>query len=198
MLKRGFDILFSFLGILVLFPGFLIIGVLIALDSKGGIIYRQQRVGLGGKLFGLLKFRTMSLGADKQGLLTIGTGDDRITSIGRLLRKYKLDELPQLINILKGDMSFVGPRPEVPKYVICYTLEQRKVLSVKPGLTDPASLAYLNESDLLARAQNPEQYYILNIMPAKLDLNLNYIGEQNMAKDISIILRTICRIMKIK
>ena len=198
MLKRIFDITFSFLGLLVLSPFFLVIGALIALDSGGGIFYKQQRVGMDGKLFGLLKFRTMHKEADKQGLLTIGSGDQRITNTGLCLRKYKLDELPQLINILKGDMSFVGPRPEVPKYVLHYTLDQRKVLTVKPGLTDPASLAYLNESDLLARAQYPEQFYILHIMPAKLDLNLNYIGQQNMAKDIGIILRTIGRVIKRK
>jgi lipopolysaccharide/colanic/teichoic acid biosynthesis glycosyltransferase len=196
MLKRSFDILFSFLGLIVLSPVLLVIGMLIALDSKGGIFYKQQRVGLNGKLFGLLKFRTMRSGADKQGLLTIGSNDNRITTSGLWLRKYKLDELPQLINILKGDMSFVGPRPEVPKYVLHYTLDQRRVLTVKPGLTDPASLAYLNENDLLAKATNPEQYYILHIMPAKLELNLNYIGQQNIAKDISIILRTIGRIIR--
>ncbi len=196
MIKRSFDILFSSLGILLLLPVFLVIGALISFDSKGGVIYKQQRVGLEGKLFGLFKFRTMRSGSDKQGLLTIGSADDRITPIGLWLRKYKLDEFLQLINIFKGDMSFVGPRPEVPKYVLHYTLDQRKVLTVKPGLTDPASLAYLNESDLLAQAKDPEQYYILYIMPAKLDLNLSYIEQQNLVKDISIILRTIGRIMQ--
>ncbi|MEI6748098.1 MAG: sugar transferase [Bacteroidales bacterium] len=195
-MKRSFDILFSSLGILLLLPVFLVIGALISFDSKGGVIYKQQRVGLEGKLFGLFKFRTMRSGSDKQGLLTIGSADDRITPIGLWLRKYKLDEFLQLINIFKGDMSFVGPRPEVPKYVLHYTLDQRKVLTVKPGLTDPASLAYLNESDLLAQAKDPEQYYILYIMPAKLDLNLSYIEQQNLVKDISIILRTIGRIMQ--
>ena len=196
MMKRNFDIVFSFLGLLILLPVFLVIGILIAFDSRGGIFYKQQRVGLNGKLFGLLKFRTMRTGSDKQGLLTIGSDDRRITATGQWLRKYKLDELPQLINILKGDMSFVGPRPEVIKYVLHYTLLQRKVLSVKPGLTDPASLAYLNENDLLSRAENPEQYYILHIMPAKLELNLEYLGRQNMAGDIRIILSTISRILK--
>jgi lipopolysaccharide/colanic/teichoic acid biosynthesis glycosyltransferase len=196
MLKRGFDIIFSFLGILMLSPVFLVIAIIITLDSRGGIFYKQPRVGLQGKLFGLLKFRTMRSGSDKQGLLTIGSSDDRITTAGGLLRKYKLDELPQLLNIFKGDMSFVGPRPEVPKYVIHYSLEQRKVLTVKPGLTDPASLAYLNESDLLAKAPNPEQYYMLHIMPAKLELNLKYIRQQNMYEDIIIILRTIGRVFR--
>jgi lipopolysaccharide/colanic/teichoic acid biosynthesis glycosyltransferase len=196
MLKRNFDIVFSFLGLLILLPVFLVIAVWIAFDSRGGIFYKQQRVGLNGKLYGLLKFRTMRTGSDKQGLLTIGSDDSRITATGQWLRKYKLDELPQLINILKGDMSFVGPRPEVIKYVLHYSLQQRKVLSVKPGLTDPASLAYLNENDLLSRAENPEQYYILHIMPAKLDLNLEYLARQNMAGDIRIILRTISRILK--
>jgi lipopolysaccharide/colanic/teichoic acid biosynthesis glycosyltransferase len=195
MLKRCFDILIASLGLLLLSPVFLIISAFIAFDSKGGIFYKQQRAGLGGELFGLLKFRTMFAEAEKQGLLTIGSDDQRITSTGRWLRKYKLDELPQLINVLKGEMSFVGPRPEVPKYVILYSMEQRKVLSVKPGLTDPASLAYLNESDLLARAQNPEQYYIQYLMPAKLELNLRYIAKQNLAKDIGIILQTIGRIL---
>jgi lipopolysaccharide/colanic/teichoic acid biosynthesis glycosyltransferase len=196
MIKRAFDILFSFLGLVILLPVFLVISALIAMDPGGGIFYRQQRVGLEGKLFNLLKFRTMRNGSDKLGLLTIGSDDDRITAIGLRLRKYKLDELPQLINILKGDMSFVGPRPEVLKYVFHYTLDQRKVLSVKPGLTDPASIAYMNENDLLSRAENPEQYYILQIMPAKLELNLNYIGEQNLAKDIVIILKTIGRLFR--
>jgi lipopolysaccharide/colanic/teichoic acid biosynthesis glycosyltransferase len=197
MIKRAFDILFSFLGLVILLPVFLVISALIALDSGGGIFYRQQRVGLEGKLFNLLKFRTMRTGSDKMGLLTIGSDDNRITATGLRLRKYKLDELPQLINILKGDMSFVGPRPEVLKYVFHYTLDQRKVLSVKPGLTDPASLAYINENDLLSHAENPEQYYILQIMPAKLELNLNYIGKQNLIKDIVIILKTIGRIFKL-
>jgi lipopolysaccharide/colanic/teichoic acid biosynthesis glycosyltransferase len=196
MLKRGFDILFSFFGFLLLLPVLILISVMIILDSKGGIFYQQKRVGLDGKLFGLLKFRTMHTGADKQGLLTIGSADNRITSTGLWLRKYKLDELPQLINILKGDMSFVGPRPEVPKYVNHYTPDQRKVLAVKPGLTDPASLAYLNESDLLAQTKDPEQYYILFIMPAKIELNLNYISQHNLSKDISIILRTIGMIFR--
>jgi lipopolysaccharide/colanic/teichoic acid biosynthesis glycosyltransferase len=198
MVKRSFDILFSCIGLFLLCPVFLVISAFILFDSKGPVFYNQQRIGLGGNPFGMLKFRTMFRGADRKGLLTIGSADERITHSGRWLRKYKLDELPQLINILKGDMSFVGPRPEVPKYIIHYTLDQRKVLTVKPGLTDPASLEYLNESDLLARSTNPEQYYILHIMPAKLDLNLRYMEKQDFCSDVGVILKTIGRIFRSK
>lgn len=155
------------------------------------MFYKQQRVGLNGRDFTLYKFRSMATGSDKKGLLTVGGKDSRITKAGYFIRKYKLDELPQLFNVLKGDMSFVGPRPEVRKYVDMYSEEQRRVLSVRPGITDIASMKYRNENDLLAKAENPEQYYIDVIMPDKLALNLNYIDTRNFFRDIKLIFRTI-------
>ena len=195
MIKRLFDITFSFLALLILLPLFLLIGLLIVLDSKGGVFYKQMRVGKNNKDFGLYKFRTMRKDAHKSGLLTVGGRDARITDVGYYLRKYKLDELPQFINIFKGQMSFVGPRPEVRKYVDLYNEEQLKVLSVKPGLTDYASIEYMDENDLLAKSADPEQTYIKEIMPAKLDLNLRYINDQSFLTDMKIILRTLLKIV---
>lgn len=196
MLKRLFDFFFSFLGLLILFPFFLVIGFLIVIDSKGGIFYRQIRVGKNGKDFGLFKFRTMRPDSDKKGLLTVGGRDPRITSIGFYLRKYKLDELPQLINVLIGDMSLVGPRPEVRKYVDLYNSEQQKVLLVKPGITDFASIEYFNENELLGKSENPEETYINEVMPDKLKLNLKYINSYSLATDFKIILKTLGKIVK--
>jgi len=194
-MKRLFDIFFSFFAILLLLPVFLLIAVFIVLDSKGGVFYKQQRVGKANKDFGLLKFRTMKIDAHKQGLLTVGGRDSRITKVGYFLRKYKLDELPQFINILIGDMSFVGPRPEVRKYVEMYNKEQLQVLNVKPGLTDYASIEYMDENDLLAQSEQPETTYIKEIMPAKLKYNLLYIQDQSMLTDLKIILRTLYKIL---
>lgn len=160
------------------------------------LFYLQTRVGKKGKDFKLFKFRTMHLDADKKGLLTVGGRDPRVTSIGYYLRKYKLDELPQLFNVLFGTMSLVGPRPEVRKYVDLYTKEQQQVLSVKPGITDFASLEYINENDLLAKSNNPEKTYIEEIMPAKLALNMKYIQQQSILVDFKIILNTIFKIIK--
>jgi lipopolysaccharide/colanic/teichoic acid biosynthesis glycosyltransferase len=195
-LKRAFDIFFSFLGVILLLPFFLIIALLIILDSKGGIFYKQLRVGKHNSDFYLLKFRSMRTDADKKGLLTVGGRDPRITRIGYYLRKYKIDELPQLLNVLKGDMSLVGPRPEVRKYVSLYNEEQQKVLSVQPGITDYASIEYSNENEILGAAENPEQVYVDEIMPAKLKLNLRYIAEKSLATDFKIILRTFRKIIK--
>ena len=164
------------------------------MDSKGGIFYAQVRVGKGGKDFQLYKFRTMRTGADQQGLLTVGEKDNRITRVGAFLRKSKLDELPQLVNIILGEMSFVGPRPEVRKYVDLYNDEQRKVLEVSPGLTDYASLEYINENKILGESDKPEQTYIDQIMPRKLEMNLKYIKEQSFSTDIKLILKTIGKI----
>ncbi len=161
------------------------------LNSKGGVLYKQLRIGKNGKIFYLLKFRSMQIGSDKQGLLTIGAKDSRITHIGHFIRKYKLDELPQLLNVLAGDMSLVGPRPEVPAYVSLYTEEQKQVLTVKPGITDYASIEYRNENEILGNAKNPEQMYIKEIMPAKLALNLKYINDQSLLTDIKILIKTI-------
>jgi len=194
MTKRLFDLLFSFLGLVVLSPLFLIVSIFIISDSKGGVFYCQKRVGKNNKDFNLIKFRTMMTGADNKGLLTIGEQDQRITKTGRWLRKHKLDELPQLINILKGEMSFVGPRPEVRKYVELYSPEQAIVLSVRPGLTDYASLEYINENQVLSNFSDPEKAYVEIIMPAKLLLNLKYISEQGMITDLEIIFKTLRKI----
>lgn len=193
--KRIFDFILSLFGIIMLMPVYIIIGVLISLDSPGGILYRQTRVGKNNRLFKVLKFRTMRTDSFAKGALTVGSRDSRITPIGYFLRKFKLDELPQLFNVLKGDMSLVGPRPEVPQYTQYYTPQQQKVLSVKPGITDYASIKFRNENDLLAATDNPEEVYIQEIMPEKLRLNLYYIEEKNPFKDIKIILNTLSAII---
>jgi|SRR5690554_2366019 len=194
-MKRLFDILSAFCVLILCLPVFLIVALAISLNSKGGIFYKQERIGKNGKVFKLYKFRSMYTGSDKKGLITIGEKDDRTTAVGRFLRKYKLDELPQLINILRNEMSVVGPRPEVQKYVTLYTKAQQKVLSVKPGLTDLASLAYLNENEILGKAKDPNKVYIEEIMPKKLDLNLEYIEKQNFWFDLKIIFKTIGKIL---
>ncbi|POY35784.1 glycosyl transferase [Solitalea longa] len=194
-MNRILDFLLSFIGLLILLPFFLVVAVLIALDSKGGVFYQQRRVGRYDKDFGLLKFRTMFKGSDKKGLLTIGDRDNRVTKVGYYLRKYKLDELPQLINVFIGDMSLVGPRPEVRKYVELYSAEQRKVLTVKPGITDYASLMFRNESELMAAQDNPESYYIQTILPTKLQYSLQYIERKSFWEDFKIILLTLKQIV---
>lgn len=194
MVKRLFDIIFSIIGIIILLPLLVIVGFAIIIDSKGGVFYTQQRVGLNNLEFNLFKFRTMKTNSDKKGLLTVGSNDVRITKVGVFLRKYKIDELPQLFNVFNGSMSFVGPRPEVRKYVNLYNKQQVKVLSVKPGITDFASIKYFNENDLLAKSNNPEQTYINEIMPNKLKLNLDYIEKKSFALDIKIIIKTIAKI----
>ncbi len=195
MLKRTFDIFSSLIGLLILSPFLFIISLLVLLSSPGGIFYRQVRVGKNGKDFHLWKFRTMKTNSDKQGLLTVGGRDPRITGIGYFLRKYKIDELPQLINVFIGEMSLVGPRPEVRKYVDMYTPEQLHVLDVQPGITDYASIEYSNENDLLAKSADPEKTYIEEVMPAKLKLNLKYIAEKSLGTDLKIIFKTIAKIL---
>ena len=192
MLKRAFDFILSTVGLLILSPVYVLLAILILLDSKGGVFYRQQRVGRNNHDFYIYKFRTMQQGAEKKGLLTVGAKDSRITRVGYFLRKYKLDELPQLLNVLKGDMSFVGPRPEVRRL---YTTQQMQVLSVRPGITDYASIAYSNESELLKQAADPEKFYIETVFPAKLELNLKYIAEKNFWKDIQLIFLTVKKIL---
>lgn len=188
---RFFDILASFLGLIVLSPVFLVIAIWIKLDDwKGPVFYKQMRVGRGGVDFGLYKFRSMFVGSDQKGLITIGGHDPRITRSGYFIRKYKLDELPQLINVLKGDMSLVGPRPEVRKYVDMYTEEQRRVLDVRPGITDYASIEYLDENALLALSDDPDRTYIEEIMPAKIRLNMKYINHKSLKEYLYIILKT--------
>ena len=195
-MKRIFDIFFSFLGLLLLSPLFLILSVWISLDSRGGVFYRQLRVGRGNRDFRLIKFRSMRTDADKAGLITVGGHDPRITRSGYFIRKYKLDELPQLINVLKGDMSFVGPRPEVRKYVDMYTPEQLHVLDVRPGITDEASIRYRNENELLATADDPERFYIETVMPDKLRINLEYVQNHSLWGDIKLIFRTFAAVVK--
>lgn len=182
--------------LLLVAPFFLVIAILILADSPGGVFYRQERVGKNGRLFKLLKFRTMRPDSDKQSQITIGDRDPRVTNVGYFLRKYKLDEIPQLLNILKGEMSVVGPRPEVQKYVDLYTEEQRVVLTVKPGLTDFASLYYVHESEILAQSSDPHRSYIEEIMPHKLELNQKYLREKSFFTDLKIILQTILKIVR--
>lgn len=191
MAKRLFDIIFSLIGLIAISPIFIILSVLIVVDSKGGVFYLQTRIGKNLVPFKLYKFRSMQSNADKKGLLTVGNHDSRITKVGYHLRKFKLDELPQLINVLIGNMSFVGPRPEVEKYVKLYNQEQLQVFKVKPGITDWASIKYVNENEILAKSSTPEQTYIDEIMPAKLKLNLEYVNNNSVLIDIKIILLTI-------
>lgn len=194
MFKRIFDILFSLVALIVLLPIMLIISIIINFESKGGFFYFQNRVGKNNCDFKLIKFRTMFINSDKLGLITVGTNDKRITRFGKFLRKFKLDELPQLINIIKGEMSIVGPRPEVRKYVNLYNKKQLNVLSVRPGLTDFASLQYIEENKILVEYDDSEKAYIEKIMPHKLELNLKYIKNQSFATDLKIIFKTIFKI----
>ncbi|WP_459479343.1 sugar transferase [Clostridium saccharoperbutylacetonicum] len=193
IVKRIFDLICSTLGLIVLSPVLLVIAIRIKTGSDGPVFFKQIRVGEGSKEFEILKFRTMVVDAEKLGRqITVGN-DSRITKIGAFLRKYKLDELPQLINVFKGDMSLVGPRPEVPRYVKLYNEEQIRVLEVKPGITDLASIRYRDENDLLGEVENPDEFYINTIMPDKLALNLEYINKNNIFLDIYIILKTIIK-----
>lgn len=191
IIKRIFDFLVSLIGIIILLPIFIIVSIAIKLDSKGEVLFLQKRVGRYGKEFNIYKFRTMVTDAEKIGKqITVGK-DNRITKVGAFLRKFKIDELPQLFNVLKGDMSLVGPRPEVPKYVALYNEKQRHVLDVRPGITDMASLRYKDENDILGKVDNPEEYYINVIMRDKLNLNLEYIEKSNVFFDIYLIIKTI-------
>lgn len=195
-MKRIFDIVLSLFGLIILAPFFILVALLIVMDSRGGVFYRQVRVGKDGKDFYLFKFRSMRTDADKKGLLiTVGGRDSRITRMGYYIRKYKVDELPQLLNVFFGDMSLVGPRPEVRRYVDMYNAEQKMVLTVKPGITDYASIEYSNENELLGKATDPEKVYIEEIMPTKLKLNLKYIAEQGIVTDLKIIFKTLAKIV---
>ncbi|KGN70206.1 sugar transferase [Porphyromonas sp. COT-239 OH1446] len=190
-MKRIFDIVMSLIGLLLLSPLFVIIAIWIKVDSQGPVFYKQIRVGRDNKDFQLYKFRSMRPGSDKGSLITVGGRDPRVTPSGYYIRKFKLDEFPQLINVLKGDMSVVGPRPEVRRYVDLYTAEQMQVLKVRPGITDLASIKYRNENELLESAEDPEAFYREVIMPDKLKINLEYIKDQSFVKDLSIILMTL-------
>lgn len=195
-MKRLFDIIASGLGLLILSPLFLILAIWIKLDSKGPVFYRQVRVGRGNKNFRIYKFRSMRMGADKQGLITIGGKDPRVTRSGYFIRRFKLDEFPQLINVFIGNMSLVGPRPEVRKYVNMYTPEQIHVLDVRPGITDMASIHYRNENELLEKSSNPEKYYVEVVMPDKLKINLEYVAHHSFLGDIEIIFKTFVVFLK--
>ena len=194
-MKRIFDIISSLFGLILLSPFMIIIAILIKLDSKGPVFFKQVRVTKNGREFKIFKYRTMRVGSDKYSQITVGK-DSRITKVGDFLRKYKLDEIPQLINVLIGDMSLVGPRPEVPKYVALYTEEQREILKVRAGITDYASIEFSNENDILANEVDPEKAYIEKIMPRKIELNKKYLSEISVMTDIKIILLTIKKILK--
>lgn len=194
MAKRLFDIVSSGIGLLCLAPVFVVMAIWIKLDSRGPVFYRQTRVGRYGRDFRIFKFRSMRVGSDKGRQITVGERDPRITRFGYFIRRYKIDELPQLINVFLGDMSVVGPRPEVRKYVDLYSEEQRKVFQVRPGITDLASIKYRNENELLSQVDDPDTYYIDVIMPDKLAINLEYIRHQSFMGDIKIIFNTLFKI----
>ncbi len=187
---RLLDCIFSITCLILISPLLLLIALIIKLTSKGPVLYKQVRVGKHGADFKLYKFRTMKTGSESKGLLTIGGRDSRITTIGYYLRKFKLDELPQVLNVLKGEMSVVGPRPEVRKYVDLYNPDQLMVLNVLPGITDYASIAYRNENELLGKAADPEAFYIREIMPRKIELNYNFIKNRNLKEYLFIIYKT--------
>ena len=189
-MKRLFDIVASGLGLIVLSPLFIILAIWIKLDSKGSVFYRQVRVGYKNKDFRIFKFRSMKVGADKGSLVTIGGHDPRVTRSGYFIRKFKFDELPQLINVFLGDMSLVGPRPEVRHYVDYWTPEQMHVLDVRPGITDPASIKFRNENELMEKADDPEKYYIEVIMQEKIKLYLEYVEKHSFLYDIGLIFKT--------
>ena len=188
--KRFFDIIFSFFGLILLSPFLLFISLFIALESRGGVFFIQKRVGQNNKDFKLIKFRTMKVHSEHKGLFTIGQRDPRVTRMGYFLRKYKIDEFPQLINVIKGDMSIVGPRPEVRKYVELYTPDQSLVLTVRPGITGLASLEYVHENKILGESDNPEETYLKVMMPRKLELNIEYVKSASFKTDLKLIFKT--------
>ncbi len=195
-MKRLFDIVASGLGLIVLSPLFLVLAIWIKLDSKGPVFYRQVRVGYKNKDFRIFKFRSMRVGADKGSLVTIGGHDPRVTKSGYFIRKFKFDELPQLINVFIGDMSLVGPRPEVRHYVDYWTPKQMHVLDVRPGITDPASIKFRNENELMEQAEDPEKYYIEVIMQEKIQLYLEYVKKHSFLYDLGLIFKTFWVIVK--
>lgn len=196
MAKRVFDVVAASLGLLLLAPLFVLVALAIRATSPGPVFFRQERVGLAGRRFRIVKFRTMRRDAETTGSqLTVG-GDVRITTVGAVLRRTKIDELPQLINVLRGEMSLVGPRPEVPRYVAHYDERQRHVLSVRPGITDPASIAFKDENDLLSAAADPEEQYLCEVMPRKLEMNLAYLERRSLTSDVAIIVSTLLQLVR--
>ena len=193
---RFFDLIFSIMGLVILSPLFIVLYLLIRIESQGGGFYSQERIGKNGKPFKLYKFRSMRIGSDKKGLITIGEKDNRITKTGFILRKYKLDELPQLWNVFIGDMSLVGPRPEVKKYTDLYTEEQKQVLHVRPGITDWASIKYVDENKILGESKTPDEAYVNLIMPNKIKLNMVYIQNQTLGEYFKIIFTTFKEIVR--
>jgi lipopolysaccharide/colanic/teichoic acid biosynthesis glycosyltransferase len=193
--KRALDLVVAIPAAFLLSPLFIAIAVWIKLDSRGPVFFLQERIGQFGRLFRIIKFRKMTVDAEKQGLqITVG-GDDRVTRVGRPLRKYKLDELPQFFNVIKGEMSLVGPRPEAPRYVALYTEDRRRILSLKPGLTSSASIAFSDESELLARQEDPEGFYLAHLAPAKIREELNYARRATVFSDCAIVVKTLFRIL---
>ena len=195
-MKRALDLVFSLVVLILFLPFGLIISLLILFSSPGGVFYRQERIGKNGVPFMLYKFRSMRTNADQSGRLTVGIKDSRITGVGVFIRKYKLDEFPQFINVLIGNMSIVGPRPEVHEFVALYTEEQQKILTVKPGITDYASLEYFNENEQLAQSDDPKKTYIEEVMPHKIEINQKYLSRPTLGHDLQIIFKTIRRILK--
>jgi lipopolysaccharide/colanic/teichoic acid biosynthesis glycosyltransferase len=196
-MKRLFDLLFSMVVLILFFPLGILISLCIIIDSRGDIFYKQERVGLNGAIFTILKFRSMHVNSAVKGTLTVGD-DARITRVGSLIRKVKLDEFPQFLNVIAGQMSVVGPRPEVQEFVDLYTDTQREILRVKPGITDEASLAYFDENNMLSESSNPKLTYIQEIMPRKIEINLKYISEKSWYSDAIVILKTMLKILRIK
>ena len=192
-MKRIFDVLFSGFVLLCFMPIGLVLAILILVESKGGVFFKQVRIGKNGTPFYLFKFRSMFIDAESMGKITIGSKDPRITRVGFYIRRYKLDEFPQFINVIRGEMSIVGPRPEVKEYVDLYSEEQRKILAVKPGITDYASLTYFHENEILAKSENPQQTYIQEVMPEKIKLNEKYLANPTLLQDISIIRKTVVK-----
>jgi lipopolysaccharide/colanic/teichoic acid biosynthesis glycosyltransferase len=194
-MKRLFDILFALIVLICFLPIGIVLSLWILFETRGGVFFSQNRVGKDGVSFRLLKFRSMYVNAESLGRITVGSRDARITKSGYYLRKYKLDEFPQFINVLKGEMSIVGPRPEVQEYVDLYTESQRKILQVKPGITDYASLMYFHENELLAKSENPQQTYINEVMPEKISLNEKYLSNPTLTQDLVIIGKTFVKIL---
>jgi lipopolysaccharide/colanic/teichoic acid biosynthesis glycosyltransferase len=197
MMKRAVDFVMSLLGLVILSPFFAVIALLVKIHDRGPVFFVQTRVGQGGRPFRMFKFRSMTMGSDKGAALTVGQ-DPRITPVGHFLRRGKIDELPQLINVLRGEMSLVGPRPEIEKFVACYSTDQREVLRLKPGITDPASFAFFDESDLLSQVADPERFYQDQLMGEKIRINLDYAERANLLTDTLLILATVGRMFGVK